>query len=196
MRGVYLIPVRAPSLTCGSSPHARGLHAHVTDDDVAARIIPACAGFTALAQDHQILRADHPRMRGVYHVIGVTRRRLAGSSPHARGLLGVHFERPGPGRIIPACAGFTWAENAGRRAVTDHPRMRGVYCPAGVVVFSGCGSSPHARGLHVSRVCACVWDHPRMRGVYSRPSATEIISGGSSPHARGLRRSYDVRPVG
>ena len=73
---------------------------------------------------------DHPRSRGVYLRVD------------ASGLRG--------SRIIPARAGFT-KDSAGKALIRrDHPRSRGVY----LEVFDGAiapdGSSPLARGLHVT----------------------------------------------
>ena len=73
-------------------------------------IIPARAGFTADIRWGGSHHRDHPRSRGVYHVISTLRPYLAGSSPLARGLL-IRFPRiQGQSGIIPARAGFTDAQ--------------------------------------------------------------------------------------
>ena len=46
MRGVYLRFFIAAEDDEGSSPHARGLLVPAQVDELLARIIPACAGFT------------------------------------------------------------------------------------------------------------------------------------------------------
>ena len=152
----------------GSSPLARGLRAGLTEDDLADRIIPARAGFTAPPEECRTRFPDHPRSRGVYPIfireIGLRR----GSSPLARGLRsspcplsptrpdhprsrGVYrFVRRQPRRrrgIIPARAGFTRGAPATPTAVPDHPRSRGVYSLPEIVTVPVVGSSPLARGL-------------------------------------------------
>ena len=71
------------------------------------RIIPARAGFTRRHYPSGPGWGDHPRSRGVYSSPGERRRRAAGSSPLARGLLAARYSRDGGVRIIPARAGFT-----------------------------------------------------------------------------------------
>ena len=126
-RGVYHEIVEAHRSITGSSPLARGLPAGHTQDDAAAGIIPARAGFTGSRHSCHHDPRDHPRSRGVY---GVTRAAGApgrGSSPLARGLPAAVPQQDDAARIIPARAGFT-----GRSATTRR-------CWA--------GSSPLARGL-------------------------------------------------
>ena len=65
-RGVYRAPWRWRPAPPGSSPLARGLHAHPAPITHGARIIPARAGFTAILIANEAPRADHPRSRGVY----------------------------------------------------------------------------------------------------------------------------------
>ena len=113
----------------GSSPLARGLHPAAQQAGDPAGIIPARAGFTQHAPARGLIRADHPRSRGVYR--GRTWRSscAAGSSPLARGLphrLPADVFRA---RIIPARAGFTQRDGDRGRLGGDHPRSRGVYAP-------------------------------------------------------------------
>ena len=126
-RGVYQALARKHVWEGGSSPLARGLP--TTDFFVVAdtRIIPARAGFTAIARLPPL--------------------ELAGSSPLARGLHGAGGDERAETRIIPARAGFTrmrlWV-GVGRK---DHPRSRGVYSHQRQTIRSPSGSSPLARGL-------------------------------------------------
>ena len=114
--------------------------------------------------------------------------RPRGSSPLARGLLGVLLRPHVDARIIPARAGFTRSTSTLRSAMS--------------------GSSPLARGLRrrdSSRVsrrriiparagftldCGPAGrrekDHPRSRGVYRRQQPPQRGARGSSPLARGL----------
>ena len=114
------------------------------------RIIPARAGVTDYDGLGWVTKEDHPRSRGVYRRTVPVSDSRAGSSPLARGLLlrtGSLGLDPG---IIPARAGFTddvptnWAWNA------DHPRSRGVYPICVAWAMNSCGSSPLARGLHLT----------------------------------------------
>ena len=65
-RGVYPSPMSWPMACVGSSPLARGLHVVPGTGVVAARIIPARAGFTRAGDLHRVVEPDHPRSRGVY----------------------------------------------------------------------------------------------------------------------------------
>ena len=71
-----------------------------------------------------------PRSRGVYCEGREGLGHVSGSSPLARGLLHVDYEGIEFDRIIPARAGFTFAEMAFGHRSGDHPRSRGVYEPA------------------------------------------------------------------
>ena len=131
-----------------------------------------------------------------------------GSSPLARGLLGVSLGVGDSRGIIPARAGFTHVTAATAAPRRDHPRSRGVYEAHLDAKLRGSGSSPLARGLHshvprtrsrgriiparagftsrTSLAPSSTWDHPRSRGVYLfLPMKSSVLSG-SSPLARGL----------
>ena len=91
--------------------------------------------------------------------------------------------------IIPARAGFTYAEARDDVRVEDHPRSRGVYVGSMAVLAALYGSSPLARGLRfdvtekdlrrgiIPARAGFTWlsiptpdhsaDHPRSRGVYT-----------------------------
>ena len=156
---------------CGSSPLARGLLGARLSGGHAGRIIPARAGFTSPAITGPAGHSDHPRSRGVYAHMTTTRRRLAGSSPLARGLRGEDACGGGDYGIIPARAGFTQRSDRGPDASRDHPRSRGVYRRvARSDRFVG-GSSPLARGLLATHTEV----HPR-RGII--PARAGFTSGG------------------
>ena len=114
-RGVYRSARYAGAGMNGSSPLARGLRDSEGEDDVAAGIIPARAGFTRLplecvahpqiiparagftrrARRGRSSRGDQPRSRGVYAAAASTEQRIGRSSPLARGLRARHQGRPG-----------------------------------------------------------------------------------------------------
>ena len=194
--------------TAGSSPLARGLRSGWISHGWYDRIIPARAGFTARYSSGGAGRKDHPRSRGVYLVGASPPRKIRGSSPLARGLLG---DQDGGGRlrrIIPARAGFTQLFRLFDEKHGDHPRSRGVYSVNDVGASDHYGSSPLARGLprilnhHIiklgiipARAGFTVQyhvkpnhgkDHPRSRGVYDTDTVFYSMREGSSPLARGL----------
>ena len=195
----WIIPARAGftppdtcawASTCGSSPLARGLPAH----------LQAAADWAV----------DHPRSRGVYSSPTPPSSSISGSSPLARGLHAELDAESAAWGIIPARAGFTTSTEQDSAAVGDHPRSRGVYCMPVCLPRVGVGSSPLARGLrgpaqqthHVGRIIPARAgftparrcrgerraDHPRSRGVYPRALTTPESLWGSSPLARGLPR--------
>ena len=216
-RGVYKPYVEIALSQPGSSPLARGLRGSCPDKLTSDRIIPARAGFTAQTCLRWTSTWDHPRSRGVYPV-GIRPYFLArGSSPLARGLLLVARILALRHGIIPARAGFTAdfaRPNAGNM---DHPRSRGVYSSATVLVAKISGSSPLARGLQSYRLNAdacggiiparagftagrslaqqASQDHPRSRGVYAGAIARIAPIVGSSPLARGLQQSATLTAV-
>ena len=216
-RGVYPLPAPRTAPTPGSSPLARGLHEDSFLNQLAARIIPARAGFTPRKAGNTGVAPDHPRSRGVYRRTSWPPGAGRGSSPLARGLPAGTAPGPRRRRIIPARAGFTPPPTSRRWCRRDHPRSRGVY----VTALSGqpqtMGSSPLARGLrnwtHVLRPPARIIparagftlflpaprrrrrDHPRSRGVYSTGEDRVSITPGSSPLARGLRTLNQIAAV-
>ena len=109
-RGVYLSLSTLRTLTCGSSPLARGLQRSEEEIECRHRIIPARAGFTRALFLMGMVRWDHPRSRGVYANVDVTSLSAAGSSPLARGLRLRSLRRSISIGIIPARAGFTSGE--------------------------------------------------------------------------------------
>ena len=178
-------------------------------------IIPARAGFTLFPGDRIAQIADHPRSRGVYRSEDGAHRRIAGSSPLARGLLGNDPDLSNVNGIIPARAGFTVVDGGRLKVLGDHPRSRGVYAALLDEDGEPWGSSPLARGLHrllqagetlVGIIPARAGftlstrsrlrrrrDHPRSRGVYMILENYGTGEYGSSPLARGLQVPDDHR---
>ena len=86
-RGVYRRMAGFDTDSVGSSPLARGLLDSPHLIPPRPRIIPARAGFTSVGSCSTSSTRDHPRSRGVYHMVHSTKLLLVGSSPLARGLL-------------------------------------------------------------------------------------------------------------
>ena len=126
-RGVYDVVTMNPAVSIGSSPLARGLQHAATPVASATGIIPARAGFTSVHPASPTATWDHPRSRGVYVLLGQNDYTALGSSPLARGLLGIAGAATIASGIIPARAGFTPSPSTTFPAPTDHPRSRGVY---------------------------------------------------------------------
>ena len=190
MRGVHCMFGSNGLRRQGSSPHARGPPFFGYRNKTRKRIIPACAGSTAVQGILNKNPQDHPRMRGVHIVIDSHWIPSVGSSPHARGPLCMGDTITAYLRIIPACAGSTRATPGNVRNPGDHPRMRGVHIIGYVVAYVTGGSSPHARGPPTKQeagvpyqriIPACAGsthpftmllfvnrDHPRMRGVHRK----------------------------
>ena len=207
-RGVYLDGSVDSGNRLGSSPLARGLPGGSLVVQVAGGIIPARAGFTLHVPFRETSCRDHPRSRGVYGITIYALVTQTGSSPLARGLLGIRRRAPQIPRIIPARAGFTKTSIPSQCAATDHPRSRGVYAVGLTLAMTACGSSPLARGLRKRKrkkkyyvriiparagftlpavvPLADQGDHPRSRGVYAMRHTPADECLGSSPLARGL----------
>ena len=146
-RGVYGNWYEIAQHAAGSSPLARGLPRLRQAPRPHPRIIPARAGFTVSWFTTYVVPVDHPRSRGVYQVVSGPVTVADGSSPLARGLLGLAGELAPVVRIIPARAGFTTPPPPPPPRTPDHPRSRGVYRHAHYSSATRNGSSPLARGL-------------------------------------------------
>ena len=156
-------------------------------------------------------------MRGEHGGFSTPKTKLGGSSPRARGALGVVNRYPRPPGIIPACAGST-RRNAQRSApARDHPRVRGEHPYPRVPILAYRGSSPRARGARrddarvdalpgIIPACAgstptssatmtAPRDHPRVRGEHWRAPRKRPWGAGSSPRARGALQ-LEQRPPG
>ena len=217
-RGVYMrVPDGVPG-GGGSSPLARGLLPGEADEEDAARIIPARAGFTPRRACGRRAARDHPRSRGVYPTEADPYLSAMGSSPLARGLPGPLIPRPPRPGIIPARAGFTVTARLQTPRTPDHPRSRGVYGGPGKCRHHDGGSSPLARGLRqqegntmtTTRIIparagftvigppssAQPWDHPRSRGVYSDSVTQRTPAGGIIPARAGFTSLGSSEPSG
>jgi len=134
-----------------------------------------------------------------------------GSSPLARGTLGLVVHAHAARRFIPARAGNTVLSRPVPQHPPVHPRSRGEHCRRYASKRITIGSSPLARGtlprcaIHASsprfiparagntrpdyRLLALPPVHPRSRGEHSAKLMPSDSLNGSSPLARGTLRS-------
>ena len=145
-RGEHTLKSPWKVFPAGSSPPARGTRFAVRLLSSLQRFIPARAGNTARRAVAIDFASVHPRPRGEHArrvaAVGV----CLGSSPPARGTLGIVFEHLDPARFIPARAGNTTLSPAQTTRVTVHPRPRGEHITVARAWMAGIGSSPPARG--------------------------------------------------
>ena len=146
MRGEHHAVVVFNFGVSGSSPHARGTLPYLSLDGSTFGIIPACAGNTHTTTNSGMQARDHPRMRGEHWCCVNCCMCNLGSSPHARGTLGITNFPTFMAGIIPACAGNTYWLRYGYYIQRDHPRMRGEHVTLQGARGPDQGSSPHARG--------------------------------------------------
>ena len=90
--------------------------------------------------------AVHPRWRGEHAIARLTMPSRRGSSPLARGTLGLEAVSQIAGRFIPADAGNTWPLAIQLAPPSVHPRWRGEHAGTGSQTAWSSGSSPLARG--------------------------------------------------
>ena len=133
-----LIPARAgstlrrPTCRCGAAAHPRSRgehhqrrHRHVR----AAGLIPARAGSTRPRTSRRPGPRAHPRSRGEHDEALTQDTAWPGSSPLARGALGVSGTGDSWSRLIPARAGSTRPRSRRARAGPAHPRSCGEHDP-------------------------------------------------------------------
>ena len=79
-------------------------------------------------------------------------------------------------------------------AFWDHPRSRGVYYGAKLMVMKNARIIPARAGFTAAlqRVLRRAQDHPRSRGVYRDFMRKPLADPGSSPLARGLRNGASL----
>ena len=130
----------------GSSPRVRGKRVQITDQTAGQRLIPACAGKTAVEAGNPRVARAHPRVCGENAVWAAAHVADVVSSPRVRGKrwwCGCMLRRLG---LIPACAGKTIAHQLKKPAAAAHPRVCGENARGSHFVGEGVGSSPRVRG--------------------------------------------------
>ena len=174
----------------GSSPLARGLRASACPRTLSAWIIPARAGSTTYCDDVAFGRWDHPRSRGVYHLVCWLFAFSTGSSPLARGLRPTMCAGLILRGIIPARAGSTDRRHVRERYGRIIPARAGSTYGDLPEQMVEQGSSPLARGL------PNVWTPPEMSAwiIPARAGSTSENTshpqrGSDHPRSRGV---YDV----
>ncbi len=201
----------------GSSPLARGTRFAGVAHNVPVRFIPAGAGNTRWPTPASTGFPVHPRWRGEHASATWVLSTRAGSSPLARGTPEFPFALHHHWRFIPAGAGNTTPWRCRYRPRSVHPRWRGEHRIAARIAAAMAGSSPLARGTHLtgadevaqarfipagagntpfatSRVYR--WTvHPRWRGEHTIGAEQNPNLIGSSPLARGTRVQAQVQDV-
>ena len=132
--------------TAGSSPLARGTLVLQPQHEGVRRFIPARAGNTRARCAPRPVVAVHPRSRGEHMLDWLRRHAATGSSPLARGTLGLPLPADARERFIPARAGNTLCGRIWVRMSPVHPRSRGEHARIGGLPTRKIGSSPLARG--------------------------------------------------
>ena len=149
-RGEHLTHLRCGRLSRGSSPRARGTpHCHRMGT-AQIRFIPAGAGNTASPDPFRYSLPVHPRGRGEHQEIVRQVKLAIGSSPRARGTLSSLCLTGPKARFIPAGAGNTYITTLGEGGPPVHPRGRGEHWLFHAVNHLTGGSSPRARGTHLT----------------------------------------------
>ena len=124
-RGENILEVLEEGLHSGSSPLTRGKPGTGSYAATRGRLIPAHAGKTDQAENHNSQHGAHPRSRGENLPHGRKGGAMTGSSPLTRGKphpLITRSDRPG---LIPAHAGKTARPRGGAGLARAHPRSRG-----------------------------------------------------------------------
>ena len=216
MRGEYYYDFGTVEDGYGSSPHAWGIHPRRAGTYRWRRFIPTCVGNTPVNKGGTGATTVHPHMRGEYEWQGYLDEGLAGSSPHAWGILHAVLPLVEDTRFIPTCVGNTHGACWMTMAETVHPHMRGEYHGDRGRRHGRAGSSPHAWGIRplflkiifpMRFIPTCVGNtgqpnrlqaqcpvHPHMRGEYESHARAGRHLLGSSPHAWGILPRHVVHP--
>ena len=202
----------------GSSPRVRGKRRSRRIDGPRPRLIPACAGKTALMFDATTPTRAHPRVCGENADSAAGGGGEEGSSPRVRGKRRRRHQRRHQRRLIPACAGKTTVVHEHITGNRAHPRVCGENRPRTRAICALPGSSPRVRGkrtgtpapLPLSRLIpACAGKtshvtaprderraHPRVCGENIGAPLTIVWFAGSSPRVRGKQTLHvpSLRP--
>ena len=123
--GGHVLNPSSSSAWFGSSPRVRGTRMGSARGHASSRFIPACAGDTLHSRGIPLRTAVHPRVCGGHSAVVGRIASTLGSSPRVRGTPRKKRSRPPIPRFIPACAGDTLGNQAGRAMRSVHPRVCG-----------------------------------------------------------------------
>ena len=146
VRGEKTPPDERRAQIPGSSPRAWGKVQQTRNIIDSQRIIPTCVGKRPF--NFRITKpwTDHPHVRGEKADISHAVEGFNGSSPRAWGKARAVCRARRAMRIIPTCVGKSLAAFAGRKAVSDHPHVRGEKLVDARKERRRIGSSPRAWG--------------------------------------------------
>ena len=136
-------------------------------------LIPARAGTTPVPHHVLCLNQAHPRSRGDHLNDQGRSQCIQGSSPLARGPLGITVNLSSESGLIPARAGTTSRLAAIRLATRAHPRSRGDHKVLGASPLAVEGSSPLARGPQDAKIW--VVESPGLIPARAGTTTNEII---------------------
>ena len=131
----------------GSPPHAWGLQDSLRPSRKLRRFTPTRVGITSTRSWSTPCTSVHPHTRGDYTCSSLENLMIAGSPPHAWGLLPVHRARFYGRRFTPTRVGITPRWSLCNAPKTVHPHTRGDYAVLISKVQERNGSPPHAWGL-------------------------------------------------
>ena len=146
--GEHPIATGTTPATTGLSPQVRGTPAVKTSFQSSLRFIPAGAGNTLVRMAHGPRRSVYPRRCGEHTRSSSAMRSRAGLSPQVRGTRSIHSGNSIPKRFIPAGAGNTGFDKAGRELASVYPRRCGEHSQSSKKMYRSAGLSPQVRGTH------------------------------------------------
>ena len=136
----------------GSTPLARGTLGLIGHHLLLNRFNPARAGNSIRLRRCGIRRTVQPRSRGELIILGVTLCINLGSTPLARGTQILKPPRIGRARFNPARAGNSCKVQQNLLHLSVQPRSRGELAKRRKLRRLAQGSTPLARGTHLSMV--------------------------------------------
>ncbi len=176
----------------GLSPRVRGNLTDRSQDALANRSIPACAGEPPAGTHTPSPAGVYPRVCGGTSSLASMPQADMGLSPRVRGNPTVTLENGGNQGSIPACAGEPPAGRAECRWPRVYPRVCGGTLADPGSHPGGRGLSPRVRGNPVNwQPISYLYEvYPRVCGGTDHFHQEEIIMKGLSPRVRGnqLRR--------
>ena len=170
----------------GSSPLARGAPGQDESTKPPTRLIPAGAGSTGVCRGMSSSVRAHPRWRGEHFEKPRDLQDFKGSSPLARGALPIQGLELATLGLIPAGAGSTQGRTGTPSRPWAHPRWRGEHRTTSRRSSASRGSSPLARGAHLTSLHLSLQQRLIPAGAGSTVGeAWKQLDGGAHPRWRG-----------